>query len=114
MSKKMPTEVPGDTVASARAVTEYWYNVGLEVGRLDKYRSTDHLEAPTLIGLTIKCDPDDDQGVLVIARGYTEDTYVVAFHRDETVVDAVVGMSRRLMNHTAKWKEDKYANNNGN
>lgn len=110
MGKKLPDDVPGDTIASARAVTEYWYGIGRLIGDLDRYRETDHLEAPTLTALTIKCDPQDTQGVLVMAKGFSEDGWVIAFHRDETVVDALSGMVRRLKNHTAKWKKDVYAN----
>lgn len=113
MSKKRPDDVPGDAVASARAVTEYWYNIGLTLGSLDKYRDSPGHDAPVLTGLTIKCDPSDDQGVLVIAKGYTDAGWVVAFHRDETLVDAITGMCRRLRNHTAKWREDQYASDNG-
>lgn len=109
MSKKPKLDVPGDTVASARAVTVYWYNVGVAMGDLDRYRDTDHLAAPVLTELRIRCDPADDMGVLVIAKGLTEDGQVVAFHRGETIVEAVQGMARRLKNQTAKWKEDEYA-----
>lgn len=109
MARKRPDDVPGNAVASARAVTEYWYNIGTAIGDLDKYRESAHLDAPILTGLTVRCDPADEQGVLVIAKGYSDDGWVVAFHRDETVVDALVGMARRLKNHTAKWKEDQYA-----
>ncbi len=109
MAKKRPADVPGNAVASAQAVTQYWYDVGLALGALDKYRDAPGHDAPALLGLSIKCDPGDELGILVVARGMSEDGYVVAFHRDETILDAVVGMSRRLRNHTAKWKEDEYA-----
>lgn len=109
MAKRPPEDIPGDAVASARQVTEFWYNVGILMNAIDKYRDATHHDAPQLTGLVIKCDPADEQGVLVIAKGYTEDAYVVSFHRDETVVAAVTGMAKRLQNQTAKWKEDEYA-----
>ena len=109
MAKKLPDDVPGDAVASARAVTEYWYDVGRALGDVDRYRDKDHLTAPALLELRIKCDPADEMGVLVIAKGLSEDGPVIAFHRDESVVQAIVGMARRLRNHTAKWREDEYA-----
>ncbi len=109
MAKRPPDDVPGDAVASARAVTAFWFNVGRALGDVDRYRETDHLDAPVLIGLSIRCDPGDDQGILVIAKGLSEDGPVVAFHRDETVVAAVQGMARRLKNQTAKWRKDQYA-----
>lgn len=108
---KYPKEdVPGDAVASARAVTEYWYEVGRALGDVDKYQKLGHVAQPELYDLRVKCDLSDEQGFLVIAKGFTEKGYVIAFHRGETVVEAVVGMSRRLKNHTLKWKEDTYAN----
>lgn len=110
MGKHPPNDVPGDAVASARAVTEYWYEIGRLLGDIDRYRDTEHVEAPALTAITIKCDPQDMQGVLVIAKGFSEEGWVVAFHRDETVVSALTGMARRLKNHTAKWKKDMYAN----
>lgn len=109
MGKKPPGDVPGDAVATARAVTTYWYNVGVSLGDLDRYRDTDHLAAPVLVELRVRCDPADDMGVLVVAKGLSEDGPVVAFHRGETIVEAVQGMARRLKNQTAKWKEDEYA-----
>lgn len=108
MPKKMPIDVPGDSVASARAVTEYWYNIGLGIGRLDKYRGTEHHDAPTLTEVRIKCDPSDEQGVLVVVKGHSDDGPVVAFHRGESVVEALQGVCARLSNHTLKWREDQY------
>lgn len=109
MSQKPNLDKPGDAVASARAVTQYWYDVGFDLGRVDRYRTNEGHDAPVLYQVNIKCDPADEQGVLVMAKGYTEKGYVVAFHRGETVVEAVVGMARRLGNGTLKWKEDAYA-----
>ncbi len=106
--KRPKLDVPGDSIASARAVAQFWYDVGVAVGDIDRYRSTNHHDAPTLTALKLKCDPADEQGVLVMASGYTEDRDVVAFHRGENVVEAITGMSRRLKNHTAKWKDDAY------
>lgn len=111
MSKYPMQDVPGDAIASARAVTQYWYDVGLDIGRLDKYRVQEGHDAPVLTELRIRCDPSDDQGVLVVVKGYTEKGYVVAFHRGETVVEALVGAARRVSNHTLKWREDEYAGN---
>lgn len=104
-------DVPGDAVASARQVTEYWYHVGQALGDVDRFQETAHVDQPELYELKIKCDRSDPQGVLVMAKGVGEDGYLVAFHRGETVVEAVVGITRRLKNHTLKWKRDEYANN---
>lgn len=109
MSKRPNLDVPGDAVASARAVTTYWYDVGVSIGDIDRYRTKDHLVAPVLLGFNVRCAPDDEQGVLVIAKGLSEDGPVVAFHRGETIVEAVQGMARRLKNETAKWRRDEFA-----
>lgn len=108
MGKKTKLDVPGDTVASARQVTIYWYEVGLALGSFDRYREIDHLDAPTLTAFNVKCDPEDPQGVLIVVKGLSEDGPVVAFHRDESVVDAVQGVGKRLQNHTLKWRKDEY------
>lgn len=109
MSKKPDLDIPGDAVATARAVTTYWYNVGVSLGDLDRYRDTDHLQAPVLTEIRVRCDPEDAQGVLIVAKGLSEDGHVVAFHRGETIVEALQGMARRLKNQTAKWRKDEYA-----
>lgn len=110
MSKYPMQDVPGDAVASARQVTQYWYDVGQAVGDVDRYQELASHDQPELYELRIKCDRGDDQGFLVMAKGFTEGGYVIAFHRGESVVEALVGMSKRLKNHTLKWKEDQYAN----
>lgn len=107
--KKPNRDIPGDAVASARQVSQYWFDIGVAIGDLDRYRETEHLDAPMLYEFRVKCDPDDAEGVLVIAKGITETGYVVGFHRGESIVEAVVGMSKRIKNHSLKWKEDQYA-----
>lgn len=109
MSKKPNRDVPGDSVASARQVTQYWFDVGSSIGDLDRYQDREHHDAPTLTEVRIKCDPADELGVLVVVKGITDDGYVICFHRGETIVEALQGASRRVKNHTAKWKEDQYA-----
>lgn len=103
-------DVPGDAVASARAVTEYWYEVGRALGDIDRFQTTGHVDQPELYELRLKCDTGDPEGFLVIAKALGETGYVIAFHRGETVVEALVGLSKRLKNHTLKWREDQYAN----
>ena len=110
MKKKPNLDIPGDSVASARAVAEYWYDVGRAIGDYDRFQETGHVDQPELYDIRVRCDKSDDQGFLIIVKGFSESGYVVAFHRGETVVEALVGMSRRLKNHTLKWKEDMYAN----
>lgn len=111
MPKYPKEDVPGDAVATARQVTEYWYKIGQGVGDIDRYLSIGHADQPELYELRIKCDAADDQGYLVVAKGLGEDGYVVAFHRGETVVEAVTGVAARLKNHTLKWREDVYGGN---
>lgn len=103
-------DVPGDAVASARAVTEYWFEVGRTIGDIDRFLDIGHVDQPELYEFRVKCDKSDPQGYLVVVKGLGEDGYVIAFHRGETVVEAMVGVARRLKNHTLKWKEDIYAN----
>lgn len=107
---KYPKEdVPGDAVASARQVTEYWYAVGQAVGDIDRFQAAGHVDQPELYEIRIKCDQSDPQGFMAIVKGFGESGYVVAFHRGETMVETVTGVASRLKNHTLKWKEDQYA-----
>lgn len=109
MPKYPKEDVPGDTIASARAVTEYWYGVGRSVGDLDRYREIAGVDQPELLGLRVSCDASDERGVLIVVKGLGEDGYLVAFHRGESIVEALQGVANRLKNHTLKWKEDVYA-----
>lgn len=63
-------------------------------------------ERPTLIEVRIKCDPDDERGVLVILKGYLGNQDMVAFHRDENYAAAVTSVGNRLRNGSLRWKED--------
>jgi len=113
MTKKPNRDIPGDAVATAAEVTRYWYDVGLTVGRIDRYMSVPGQDAPELYEVRIKCDPGDPEGVLVILKALAESGYVIGFHRGETIVEALTGASRRLQNHTLKWRVDEYASNSG-
>lgn len=108
--KRPNDDVAGDAVASARQVAEYWYSVGQAIGGIDRFQENGHVDQPELYELRIKCDQSDPEGFMIMVKGLGEDGYVIAFHRGETVVEALVGVARRLQNHTLKWKVDQYAN----
>lgn len=74
--------------------------------QIGTYQQTIQEEKPTLVEFRVKCDPDDEKGVLVIVKGYLGAEWYVAFHRAETVGEAVQGLGNRLRNGSLKWKED--------
>jgi hypothetical protein len=106
---KAPKEVPGNVVASAVAFQTHLMKIGQHVQDIDRlvWEATD--KRPVVYAINLKCDPDDEQGVLAILRGYKPDGYVVSFHREDTVWECLVGVSKRLANNSLKWKEDEYA-----
>ena len=77
---------------------------------IEAYQSEIQEARPTLTAIVIKCDPSDEQGVLVIAKGFLGNDWQVAFHRADTVSEAVAGLGNRLRNGTLKWRQDEYAN----
>lgn len=78
---------------------------------IETYQQDIQEERPTLTGLTIKCDPDDEEGVLIVLRGYLGSEAQVAFHRAGSVSEAVSGAGNRLRNGSLKWRLDEYATN---
>lgn len=80
--------------------------VGEYMLALDRLKWEATEKRPLVYEVRIKCDPEDDAGVLCIVKAYKPDGYVVAFQREETVWEALVGVSKRLANNSFKWKED--------
>lgn len=81
---------------------------GLSTGLvyIDTYREAIQVERPTLTGITLRCDPDDDKGVLGVVKGYVGSTWYVAFHRADTVALCVSEIGNRMRNGSLKWRED--------
>ena len=76
---------------------------------LETYNTEIQEGRPTLTQVTVKCDPDDEQGVLIVLKGYEGTSWVVAFHRDTTLSAAISGVGNRLRNGSLKWRADEYA-----
>ncbi len=106
---KAPKEVPGNAMESAIAYQQHLVRIGQHVQDLDRFKWEATEKRPIIYEIRIKCDPDDEQGALAIIKGYRPDGYVVAFQREETVWEVLVGLSKRLLNSSLKWKEDEYA-----
>lgn len=88
--------------------------VGEYMFALDRLKWEATEKRPLVYEIRVKCDPDDEQGVLCIIKAYKPDGYVVAFHREETVWEVLVGVSKRLQNNSLKWREDKpYVDDSG-
>lgn len=104
-----PKEKPGDARASAIGFQSFLMRIGQHVQDIDRYKWEATEKRPLLTSMTLKFDPDDEQGCLAILRGYKPDGYVVAFHREDTIWECLVGLSKRIQNNSLKWKEDEYA-----
>lgn len=109
MTKKKgaPEDIPGNARGSAVLQAEYYYKVGLSVADIERARDHQGDDRPEVVELRIKCDVADVEGVLVIIKGTHEHKEVVAFHRDDDVVNALRGVGNRLRNGSLKWREEK-------
>lgn len=104
---KAPKEVRGDARASTIAFQEHLMRVGEYMLALDRLKWEATEKRPLVYEFRFKCDPDDARGVLCIVKAYKPEGYVVAFHREEMLWEALVGVSKRLQNNSLNWREDK-------
>jgi len=99
---------------SDKAYADWLEGIAHGVTRTEKYIGDIQEDKPTLTEVRIKCDPDDERGVLVILKGYMGSQEYVAFHREETYSAALTGVGNRLRNGSLKWREDAgYGNKPG-
>ena len=80
--------------------------VGEYMLALDRLKWEATEKRPMVTELRIKCDPEDDAGVLCIIKAYTPHEKVISYQREDTVWEALVGVSKRLKNNSLKWKKD--------
>ena len=101
-----------DAPASQRAYERMVLDIAHAILNVDLYCEQIQEARPTLTRVLIKCDPDDEMGVLVIGTGYEGSLWLSCFHRDITIAAAITGFGNRLRNGSLKWKEDSYLNDN--
>lgn len=94
------------TAGADRGHAKWLSGIAQGVVSVEHYVETIQEERPTLIEVRIKCDPDDEEGVLVILKGYVGNVEYVAFHRDSTFSAAITAVGNRLRNGSLKWRED--------
>ena len=92
--------------ASDAAYKRWVANLAKAITNMDSYRREVQEDAPTLVSFMVKCDPDDERGVLIVAKGYVGNAWLVAFHRGDSIEDALKGLGDRLQNRSLQWKED--------
>lgn len=92
---------------SDKAYAKWLEGIALGVTRTERYIEEIQEERPTLVEVRIKCDPDDDRGVLLIIKGYVGSQDYVAFHRDTTYSTALAALGNRLRNGSLNWREDE-------
>ncbi len=91
---------------SNRIFVEIMVGVARGIIHIHEYNQSIQEEKPTLTDIRIKCDPDDEKGVLIILKGYWGSVDHVAFHRDVTITSALVGVGNRLRNGSLQWREE--------
>lgn len=95
------------TKRSDKAYDKWVEGIARGVLHIEGYLSEIQEERPTLTELRVKCDPDDEEGVLVVFKGYLGGQECVAFHRDGTISAALTGAGNRLRNGSLAWREAK-------
>ena len=100
-----------DARGSDAAHKRWLEGIASGVTNIEAYQQAIQEEKPTLTSFTVRCDPDDEKGVLLVLKGYIGSKWYVAFHGDTTITMAMSGAGNRLRNGSLKWKEDDYANN---
>lgn len=94
------------TQRSDKSYGKWLEGIALGVTRTERYIEEIQEERPTLTDVRIKCDPDDERGVLIIAKGYIGNQDYVAFHRDTSYSMALTALGNRLRNGSLHWRED--------
>lgn len=95
------------TRRSDKAYQKWHEGIASGVLYIETYQGDIQEERPTLTEVRLKCDPDDEEGVLVILKGYMGSQEYVAFHRDSTISAALTGAGNRLRNGSLAWREEK-------
>ncbi len=97
-----------DAPASDRAHKKWLSGLANGLNHIDNYVDEVQEGKPTLTRFTVRCDPDDEEGVLVVCKGYIGTEWHVAFHRGDTVSEAISGLGNRLRNGSLRWRVDEY------
>lgn len=95
-----------DAPKADRAYAKWIQGLANGLGHIDTYRDEIQEERPTLVAIVIKCDPDDESGVLAVIKGYVGASPWVAFHRADAVSACISEVGNRLRNGSLKWRED--------
>jgi len=95
------------TRTSDKAYTKWLEGVARGVISIENYNIAIQEEKPTLTEFRVKCDPDDEEGVLVVLKGYVGQQEFVSFHRDTTVTAALTSVGNRLRNGSLNWREER-------
>lgn len=96
-----------DAPRADRAYVKWQKGLASGLANLDNYRDAVQEDRPTLTELRVKCDPDDESGVLIIIKGYVGSEWQVAFHRGDSIATCIAETGNRLRNGSLKWREDK-------
>lgn len=94
------------TRKSSKAYEKWKDSIFSAITHIEQYLDDVQDESPTLTEIRIRCDPTDEEGVLIILKGYHINQLYVAFHREATFSMALTGAGNRLRNGSLKWRED--------
>lgn len=66
-----------------------------------------------ITSVTVKIRPEEYNNCMVLVKATTTAGKKIAFHSDDNLIAALVGLENRLANNSLEWREDKpYADRN--
>lgn len=60
-----------------------------------------------ITSITVKIRPEEYNNCMVLVKATTSEGKKIAFHSDDNLIAALVGLENRLANNSLEWREDK-------
>jgi len=93
-------------------VSEWYQELGLDMGRLDKMLRTPTDTRPFVYEIRIDLWPASGNAGLVVLKGFGADGSIVAFQDGVGLLGLLRGVEGRLRAGKTRWKEDEYSPKN--
>ncbi len=94
-------------LASIRAAESVLKKVAVRVEQIDRWIDDPGDSETFITQISFKVGGGWDDGTLVIVKARRGREKVVAFHGDDSFLEALTGLGSRLANGTLKWKVDE-------
>jgi len=103
--------LPGFEEPPKTVVQEFYYELGLEMGRLDKMLRSPTELRPFVYEVRLDLWPASNNTGLAVLKGFGENGSIVAFQDGSGLLGLLRGAGSRLHAGKLKWKPDEYEAN---